>query len=205
MPPAVPVETIGDQAAPAVLLCSPWWGVTPAVRWWADELAGAGRRVVLPDFYGGQVAQSVEEAESMQEKIGIEALLEMAAQAGAELPGTQSPWAAMGFSMGAVQACHVADTLASGLEDLVLFYGGSPLEGAARPSLRVRLHVVPGDELFTEEELTEAEGGLRAVAGEVKVYRYDGCRHWFAEEGSPGFDRRARDLARSRVIDQLGR
>jgi dienelactone hydrolase len=37
----------------------------------------------------------------------------------------------------------------------------------------------------------------------LTTYRYDGSRHWFAERGSPGFDKAAFELARSRVIEQL--
>src|SRR5215204_276807 len=47
------VTTRGDGGSPGVLLLHPWWGVTPAMRWWADQLVSVGRRVVVPDLYGG--------------------------------------------------------------------------------------------------------------------------------------------------------
>jgi dienelactone hydrolase len=67
----------------------------------------------------------------------------------------------------------------------------------------VILHVVPDDEYFTGEELAAVEDGFRAAGAALTTYRYDGSRHWFAERGSPGFDKAAFELARSRVIEQL--
>jgi carboxymethylenebutenolidase len=57
--------TVGAAGSPGVLLLRPWWGVTPAVRWWADQLASAGRRVVVPDLFGGATPGTVEEAEPL--------------------------------------------------------------------------------------------------------------------------------------------
>ncbi|MFL1429829.1 MULTISPECIES: hypothetical protein [unclassified Nocardiopsis] len=44
------VTGIGPGAGRPVLLLHPWWGVTPAVLEWADALAAAGRRVLVPDL-----------------------------------------------------------------------------------------------------------------------------------------------------------
>lgn len=72
MPTGPPDEitTLGATGSPGVLLLlllllHPWWGVTPAVRWWADQLVTAGRRVLIPDFYGGAMAATVGEAEAL--------------------------------------------------------------------------------------------------------------------------------------------
>ena len=35
------------------------------------------------------------------------------------------------------------------------------------------------------------------------MYRYEGAGHWFAEEGSPGYEPAAAALARDRVLDRL--
>ena len=87
---------------------------------------------------------------------------------------------------------------------LVLFYGGQPPEGDVRTHL-VSIHVVPDDDYFTEDELTLTEETFRQHGTVVDVYLYYESAHWFAEKGSPGYDKEATDLARSRVLAQLGK
>jgi dienelactone hydrolase len=64
---------------------------------------------------------------------------------------------------------------------------------------------VPEDEFFTAGELAAVEDGFRVAGTELTIYRYDGSRHWYAGPGSPAFDEAAFELARTRVLDQLGR
>lgn len=202
------VTTLGAAGSPGVLLLHPWWGVTPAVRWWAEQLVSAGRRVVLPDLYGGATAATVEEAEALAEAtIGDwdapapVVLLERYAD---ELAAEAAPWAAVGFSMGAFLACRLAGRGGASPDQLVLFYGGQPPNGTDVGTHLVDLHVVPDDPFFDDTELAAVESGFRDAGSDVTVYRYDGCRHWFAESGSPGYDDAAAALARDRVLDRLG-
>jgi carboxymethylenebutenolidase len=198
------VTTQGTAGAPGVLLLHPWWGVTPAVRWWAEQLASAGRRVVVPDLYGGVTVATEEEAEELAQATlddpEARAFVEGCAD---ELAADGAPWAAMGFSMGAFLACSLAGRGPADPAHLVLFYGGRPPPGDDVRTRDVDLHVVPGDPWFEDEELAETEAGFRDAGARVNVHRYDGSRHWFAEEGSPGHDAAATTLARDRVVDRL--
>ena len=204
MPTDYQVTTTGDAGAPAVLLLHPWWGVTPAVRWWADQLVTAGRRVVVPDLYGGVTVATEEEAEELaQATLNDPAATEFVQRCGDELSAGGAPWAAMGFSMGAYLACSLAGGGSAGPEDLVLLYGGQPPPAGDVRTRRVDLHVAPGDPWFEDEELAAVETGFRDAGSEVTVHRYEGARHWFAEEGSPGYDAAAASLARDRVLERL--
>ncbi len=196
------IDLRGPAGAPAVLLLHPWWGITPAVMGWADELVTIGRRVVLPDLYGGRTASTIEGAQALQKAMDEDAALRLVERCADELAADAQPWAAMGFSMGAFLACHLAGRGAAGPAELVLFYGGQPPDGDIRTRL-VSLHLAPGDEWFTGEEVTATEEAFRSAGAEVKAYEYPGSGHWFAERDSPGFDERAAELARSRVIGQL--
>ena len=198
------VTTHGDAGAPGVLLLHPWWGVTPAVRRWADQLVSAGRRVLLPDLYGGVTVATEEEAEELaQATLNDPAATAFVEECADGLAADGAPWAAMGFSMGAFLACGLAGRGSTGLADLVLFYGGRPPTGADVRTRRVDLHVAPRDPWFEDEELAEVETGFRDAGAEVTVHRYEGAGHWFAEEGSPGYDAAAAALARDRVLDRL--
>ena len=198
------VTTEGDAGAPGVLLLHPWWGVTPAVRWWAGQLVSAGRRVVVPDLYGGVTVATEEEAEELaQATLGDPAATDFVRQCADDLAADGVPWAAMGFSLGAYLACGLADRGDTGPADLVLLYGGQPPPAGDVRTRHVDLHVAPEDPWFEDEELAAVEGGFRNASSEVTVHRYEGTRHWFAEEGSPGYDATAAALARDRVLDRL--
>ena len=198
------VTTVGDPAAPGVLLLHPWWGVTPAVRWWADQLVSAGRRVVVPDLYGGVTVATEDEAEELaQATLTDPAATAFVEQCADDLAADGVPWAAMGFSLGAFLACALARRGDAGPAELVLLYGGQPPPAGDVRTRHVDLHVAPDDPWFDDEELAAAEGGFRIAGSEVTVHRYDGARHWFAEERSPGYDPTAAALARDRVLDRL--
>ena len=198
------VTTEGAVGSPGVLLLHPWWGVTPAVRWWADQLVSAGRRVVVPDLYGGLTVATEEEAEELaQATLNDPDATAFVQRCADELASDGPGWAAMGFSMGAFLACSLAARAAGAPEDLVLFYGGRPPTGPDVGTRRVDLHVAPGDPWFDDDELAEVETGFRDAGAEVTVHRYAGAGHWFAEEGSPGYQAAATALARDRVLDRL--
>lgn len=198
------VRRVGPQGNPPVLLLHPWWGITAAISEWADCLADAGRRVVLPDLYGGKTADTIEAAESLsQAAMADPAALGLIDQCADELAAQEHAWAAVGFSMGGFLACPLAGRGAAGPDELVLFYGGQPPLSEVSRTRRVDLHVVPDDEYFTGEEVAATEDAFRAAGSDLRTYLYGNSRHWFAERGSPGFDEPAFTLARSRVIEQL--
>lgn len=197
------VTTLGAAGSPGVLLLHPWWGITPAVRWWADQLVSVGRRVVVPDLYGGATAATVAEAEALQAAMDDTAALALIERCADGLAAEGAPWAAGGFSMGAFLACHLAGRGAAGPDELVLFYGGQPPQGTDVRTRRAELHVVPDDPWFEDDELGAVEAGFRDAGTDVTVYRYEGCGHWFAETGSPGYEPAAAALARDRVLDRL--
>ncbi len=196
--------TLGDRGAPGVLLLHPWWGVTPAVHWWAGRLASAGRRVVVPDLFHGVTATSEQQAEELaQATLSDPATTTTLQRYADELAAEGVPWAAMGFSLGAYLACSLAGRGAADPQDLVLFYGGRPPPGSAVGTRRVDLHVGPGDPWFEDEELAGVQAGFRDAGAEVTVHSYAGAGHWFAETGSPGYHAGAAALARDRVLDRL--
>lgn len=197
------VTRVGPQDGGAVLLLHPWWGVTSAVREWADILARAGRRVVVPDLFEGRRAATVEEAEALHEEMDEKAALAWLGRLAEDLSSRGRPWSAMGFSMGAFYASLLAGLGHSGPDELILFYGGQPPGGEVKRTRRVDLHIVPDDEFFTGEELAETDGGFRAAGVELRTFVYEDSNHWFAERGAPGFDESAYEVARARVVAHM--
>ena len=199
-----PVTTVGEAGAPAVLVLHPWWGVTPGVLWWADQLASAGRRAVVPDLFGGATPTTEDDAEAhAQAVLNSPDAVAYVERCGDDLAAEGRPWAAMGWSMGAFLACGLAGRGAAAPHDLVLFYGGWP-PGGEVGTRRVDMHVVPGDGFFDEDEEREpTEAAFRDAGVDLTVHEYPGQEHWFAEPGSPTYDEVAAALARDRVLDRL--
>lgn len=200
---AAPVIRVGPSDGAPVLLLHSWWGVRPAVREWADSLARAGRRVLIPDLFGGQTADAEPDAMALLGGDPAARLLLVEGCAD-ELAALGRPWAAVGFSMGAMYACHLASRGAAGPDEIVLFYGGASPGGEVTRTRRAQLHWVRDDEYFTDEEFADTESGLRAAGVDLQTFEYPGGKHWFAERDTPGFDDAAFELARSRVVEGLG-
>lgn len=107
-----------------------------------------GRRVVVPDLYGGATAATVADAEALAEAtLEDPAALALVERCADGLAAEGAPWAAVGFSMGAFLACHLAARGAAAPDELVLFYGGQPPQGTDVRTRRADLHVVPDDPL----------------------------------------------------------
>lgn len=198
------VIEVGPSDGAPVLLLHSWWGIKPAVHEWADSLGGAGRQVLIPDLFGGQTADTEEAAKALLGAGDRDAKLALVERCADELTAQGRPWAAVGFSMGAMYACHLASRGAAGPDEICLFYSGGDPEGDVSRTRRAQLHYVRDDEYFTDEEIAETETALRAAGIDLQTFEYPGSKHWFAERGSPGFDEAAFELARSRVLAILG-
>jgi carboxymethylenebutenolidase len=55
---------------PAVALIHDWWGLTPAIRHLANLFAQTGYYVVAPDLFGGQIANTPQEAMELVKTLG---------------------------------------------------------------------------------------------------------------------------------------
>ncbi len=203
MTTSVTIEHFGAPGAPRVLLLHPWWGVTAAMRSWAEAIAAAGNEVLIPDLYDGALASTVAEAEAIKDAMDEGRAIERLEALADDLSST-GPWSLVGFSMGAAYGCHLAGRGTAGPTSLVLFYGGWPPPGPCH-ARAVSLHVVDDDPYFTEDERTATVAACTEAGTTVTVHRYAGVGHWFAEEGSPAYDQCAHHLALSRTLADLGR
>lgn len=188
---------LGPDVAPAVMLFHAWWGLTPAVDAAARHVAGRGRRVVAVDLYAGRTAADVEEARRLRADLDMEQAFADVDSAVAMVVEQGSPWAAVGWSMGASFASEVAG---AGPSALALFYGGDhPQPSALRPGAPVQLHLAEHDTWTPGEESAAVAAAFTDAGFAVETFTYPGTAHWFAESDRPEHDPAATALAWERV------
>jgi carboxymethylenebutenolidase len=191
---------------PGVLVCHPWWGLTDAVRTDADRLADEGFTVLAPALYGdretvatpaeAQARLETARSEAMEARVeaALAALLADEGRTGAGI-------GAVGFSMGAAWVLSLARGHPE-LAAVVVYYGTFPGDETTSRA-DVLGHFAADDPWEPDEAVRELESGLRSAGRGVELHRYDGVRHWFAEEDRPEFDGPTAALAWLRTVDFL--
>ncbi|MEU6949564.1 dienelactone hydrolase family protein [Streptomyces sp. NPDC046316] len=176
-----------------IMLFHSTYGLRPAVEAAAERLRTAGHQVRVPDLFGGQTAETVEEGMELQRSIGKEELLKRAVLAAA--PYSDRGLVYAGFSFGA----SVAQTLALGDEKargLLLFHGTSDIaESASVDDLPVQLHIADPDPFESHDWLTSWYLRMGKAGADVEVYRYPGAGHLFTDPDLPDFDEAAAEQA----------
>ncbi|MFG3493638.1 dienelactone hydrolase family protein [Streptomyces sp. NPDC047928] len=169
-----------------IMLIHSVYGLRPAVHAAADRLRAAGHQVHVPDLYGGQTADTMEEAGELKDRVGREELLKRAVMAAA--PYSERGLVYAGFSLGAA----IAQTLALGDEKargLLLLHGTSDLAGnASADGLPVQLHVADPDPFEPDDWLNAWYLQMRKAGADVEVHRYQGAGHLYTDPDLPDYD-----------------
>jgi carboxymethylenebutenolidase len=190
---------------PGVLVLPSWWGLKPYFKQVCDRLAEQGYRALAPDYYDGQIGNTIEEAKSLQE----------AAESDFDLMGARIKAAkahlvslrmgesigVLGFSMGTdwavITAASEPDVAAT-----ALFYGGWSVDFSKMRS-KVLVHYAETDEWFPFDKAQEMEQNMKAAGVDVTLHIYRGTAHWFMEEDRPEYDPAAASLAWTRTLELL--
>lgn len=206
--PGAPVA-VGYEALPAtgegpgVLVLHAWWGLNDFFRGLCDRLAAAGFVVVAPDLWGGTVATTVPEAESLLQQRDEAATFQAASDALAHLrshPAVRGErLGAVGFSMGAAWAVYLAGVRPD-LKAVALYYGIGEGDFAAAQAAFLG-HFAEDDPWEPEEGVRWLEGALREAGRDREFHRYPGVGHWFVEEDRPdAYSPAAAELAWERTL-----
>jgi carboxymethylenebutenolidase len=189
-------------ARPGVVVLHAWWGLNEDVQRYADRLAQSGFAVAAPDMFGGQVADSIEDAEKLSaagDEGGADAAALAAIDAFANRLGPDAPIGVVGFSFGAAYAVW-ATAKRERLKAAVVYYGtlsGPSLSKGAAPVLG---HFAESDQYESDEGIDEFETALRDAGREVTIQRYPGTGHWFAEPSRDAYRPEQAELAFQRTV-----
>lgn len=173
---------------PGVLVLHAWWGLNDFFKGLCDRLAAEGFVVVAPDLWGGVLAGTEEEAQSLVDQRDGQAIFEAVDAALAHLrnhPGTAGyPLGAVGFSLGASWAIYMSTVRPEQLAAVVIFYGSGEGEFSAARAGYLG-HFAVDDPWEPSEFIHGMEDAMRAAGREVAFHYYPGAGHWFFESDRP--------------------
>ncbi|MBD8572666.1 dienelactone hydrolase family protein [Pseudomonas syringae] len=202
---------------PGVVLCQEIFGVNPAMRQVADDLAEEGYTVLVPDLYWRQVpgvelgysekdfAIAFSLYQAFDEAAGVDDIAS-SLKALSRLPEcTPGPQGVVGYCLGGklayLAACRLPEVACA-----VGYYGVGietalhELEGLQ--SRRLVLHLAGNDQFCP----APAQAQIQAAAGQLKgltTHVYPGVDHAFARPAGHHFDKAAAQIAHERTVAAL--
>lgn len=170
---------------PGVLLLHAWWGLTPFFRSVADRLADAGFVALAPDLFGGETADTPDEAKALLDATDATAMVGLVRSSVEVLRGLpitpDRPVGVVGFSMGASLALWAAAHVPSAVGAVSVFYGTTDVDFAPVEA-SVQAHLAEFDDFESEDDVALMEAHMRLVGIEPEIHHYPDTAHWFFEE-----------------------
>ena len=195
-----------DKDGPGILVIHAWWGLKPFFKELCDRLAWQGFMAIAPDLRNGQIAKSIDEAESLMKKSNRQFVNDTVMAAKdflLNLPNRHGEKiGVIGFSMGAAWSMEVALSDPDKVAATVLFYGTGAVDFKKVKS-KILGHYSDNDEWEPTEEVRAMETGMKAAGLEVMVHIYPKVGHWFEEGDRPVYDPLAAKLVRERTFEFL--
>lgn len=199
-----------EEGGPGILLLHAWWGLNPFFKSLCDRLAAAGFVALAPDLAQGQVAETIEEAQEMEDSSDAE-LREQTTLAAADhllaLPNRRgAKIGVIGFSMGAWWSIQLALARPDEVTAVVLYYGAVPpaYTDYGKHTAAFLGHFGELDEWEPLDAVQEMEQAMHAAGRDAAIHVYPGTAHWFVEENRPDvYDPEAAALAWERTLTFL--
>lgn len=186
---------------PGILLVHAWWGLNPFFTDLADRLAAEGFRVLAPDLFNGQVAETVEEATLLRDGLETDTVHQILSGAANELKGKSGDKLGLvGFSLGAYYGLWLADERPADFGAVVLFYGARDARLANREAA-FQIHYAETDPYVSSDDLQALEAGLQSTDRHAESHSYPGTSQWFFEEDrKEAYNSEAAKLAWERTV-----
>ena len=198
------------EPLPAIIVIHEWWGLNDNVRAMADRLAGEGYMVLAVDLYGGEVADTPEQARQlMLEVVEDPASAEdnlRAAYAFLETAGAPRI-ASLGWCFGGGWSLNAALLLPGKLDASVIYYGQvSSDEDRLRPLDAPILGLFAGEDSGITVASVEAfRAALQRLRKEHEIHIYPGVGHAFANPTGRNYDAEAASDAWEKTLEFLYR
>jgi carboxymethylenebutenolidase len=204
---ALPPAGKGD----GVLVLHAWWGLNDTMKAFCTQLAQSGFVAFAPDLYHGQVADNIEDAETLGKTLDanyLQARDEIAAATtflNEQVGQVASGLAVIGFSLGAFYALDLAAADPEHIRSVVLFYGTGEVDFSTSRADYLG-HFAENDEYEPQSNVDGLEEALRRAGRPVTFYLYKDTGHWFCEPDRPqAYNPAAASLAWERTLAFLKR
>lgn len=164
-------------------------GLRPGVHWFADRLRAAGHTVHTPDYYDGEVFDSLDDGLAKRDALGPDEILRRG-RAAVEPLSPELVYA--GFSLGGSPAQMLAQTR-PGACGALLYHSAIPVHyfGTWPEGVPLQIHTMEDDPWGDVDDARELPGEL---------HLYPGSAHLFADPDLPEFDEAATELVIERTL-----
>ncbi len=199
------LATPRQTPAPAVLLIHEWWGLNDQIRAVASDLADAGYVALAVDMFGGQVAQTPEQARALVDAVDEQqAMRMMAFWIGwlKDLDITTGQVATLGWCFGGGWALRAA--LAAPVDATVIYYGRVPDNPTELRRLQgpVLGHFATQDRWINRQMVDAFAEAMRQADQPYDIYWYE-ANHAFANPTGLNYDSADARLAWDRTMSFL--
>lgn len=175
------------ERAPGVVMLEEWWGVTGHIKHTADELAAAGFRVLVPDFYRGRTAAIGDEANHLAQGLDFKDAATQDARGAAQyLKQNGHDVGVIGFCMGGALTvlCAMYDPEFAAA---VAFYGYPSAEAGDPGTIKIPFmgHWAIDDEFFPIAGVDAIEKRFKEAHVPHEFHRYN-AKHAFHNPNQMG-------------------
>lgn len=214
------VELAGTQAylslpegtpspMPAVLVIHEWWGLNQHIKYYADRLAADGYAALAVDLYGGQTAETPDQAMALMKAVD-EAKAKSVIAAGHTFLATDprvqaTKRGSIGWCFGGGWSLQTAMATPD-LDAAVIYYGRLVDDEKALAAITAPVMGVFGnqDQGIPPASVDGFEKAMKAAGKSLELYRYD-ANHAFANPSSARYDQKSAAEAWERTRAFLAR
>jgi carboxymethylenebutenolidase len=197
----------GDDL-PGMILIHEWWGLNDNIRMMSRRLAEEGYRVLAVDLYGGEVAESPEQARELMQAAmqstengvaNLQAAADFMNEAGNGKTGI------MGWCFGGAWTLNGAIAMSDKLDAGVIYYGRVNTNPEELDNINIPLLGIFGaeDGGIPVENVREFEEQLSELGKDAEIHIYEGADHAFANPSGNRYEPEAAADAWQKTLDFL--
>jgi carboxymethylenebutenolidase len=197
----VTTRLLPTKGQAALLLIHSWWGLSAGTRVLGERFRSSGVNVMLADLYGGRIATSQAEAQTLRSAKRAQPMYRdllddisiLKAKTGA------ARVAVLGLSMGGHWAIWLAQNASDDIAACITFYAvrGGTFDTA---DCAFQMHFADTDPFVSAAAKRRMLGAIRSAAHPLTVFDYPGTGHWFAESDRPEYNAAATQVALDRIL-----
>lgn len=199
----------GSDRLPAIIVIHEWWGLNNNVRTATRRLAGEGYRALAVDLYGGAVAETPDEAQSLAQNASDSPEQMMAnlraAVAHLESEAGASRIAVLGWCFGGSRTFQAVAEMPSRFDAAVAYYGSpEPLteEVLQQVTTPILAHFGREDQAISLEQVNAFRSRVQGMDKDIQIHLYD-AGHAFANPTGDNYEPEAAKTAWRRTTDFL--